>query len=37
MAGLDFDLVVLDVMMPGESGLSLTRELRETTRRRSCF
>lgn len=27
-----FDLVVLDVMMPGEDGLSLTRHLRETTR-----
>lgn len=29
-AGLDFDLIVLDVMMPGEDGLSLTRGLRET-------
>jgi two-component system phosphate regulon response regulator OmpR len=28
LAGLDFDLVVLDVMMPGEDGLSLTRHLR---------
>lgn len=27
--GLDFDLLVIDVMMPGESGLSLTRSLRE--------
>ena len=26
-----FDLVVLDIMMPGEDGLSLTRHLRETT------
>ena len=26
-----FDLVVLDVMMPGEDGLSLTRHLREAT------
>jgi two-component system phosphate regulon response regulator OmpR len=30
LAGLDFDLVVLDVMMPGEDGLSLTRALRAT-------
>ncbi|MFC3119705.1 response regulator [Jhaorihella thermophila] len=30
LAGLDFDLIVLDVMMPGEDGLSLTRSLRET-------
>lgn len=29
LAGLDFDLIVLDVMMPGEDGLSLTRGLRE--------
>jgi two-component system, OmpR family, phosphate regulon response regulator OmpR len=28
LAGLDFDLIVLDVMMPGEDGLSLTRALR---------
>jgi two-component system phosphate regulon response regulator OmpR len=30
LAGLDFDLIVLDVMMPGEDGLSLTRDLRQT-------
>jgi len=30
LTGLDFDLIVLDVMMPGEDGLSLTRSLRET-------
>ena len=30
LAGLEFDLLVLDVMMPGEDGLSLTRSLRET-------
>jgi len=28
MASFAFDLVVLDVMMPGDSGLDLTRELR---------
>jgi len=28
--GLDFDLLVLDVMMPGEDGLALTASLRET-------
>jgi two-component system phosphate regulon response regulator OmpR len=27
--GLEFDLLILDVMMPGEDGLSLTRALRE--------
>ena len=30
LAGLDFDLIVTDVMMPGEDGISLTRSLRET-------
>ncbi|MCS5603100.1 MAG: response regulator, partial [Paracoccus sp.] len=28
LAGLEFDLIVLDVMMPGEDGISLTRSLR---------
>ena len=28
IAGLDFDLMVLDVMMPGEDGISFTRDLR---------
>jgi len=28
MRGLAFDLVILDVMMPGESGLSLARDLK---------
>ena len=31
MSGLEFDLLVLDVMMPGESGVELTRSLREMT------
>ena len=28
LAGLEFSLIVLDVMMPGEDGISLTRDLR---------
>ncbi|KAE9630956.1 MULTISPECIES: response regulator [Parasedimentitalea] len=28
--GLEFDLIVMDVMMPGEDGISLTTSLRET-------
>ena len=28
LQGLDFDLIVLDVMMPGESGVDLTQSLR---------
>ena len=28
LRGLEFDIVVLDVMMPGESGLSLARDLK---------
>ena len=31
LKGNTFDLVVLDIMMPGEDGLSLCRMLRETT------
>ena len=30
LKGLTFDLIVLDIMMPEQNGLSLTRELRET-------
>jgi len=29
LSGLDFDLVVLDVMMPGEDGISFCRRLRD--------
>jgi two-component system, OmpR family, phosphate regulon response regulator OmpR len=29
MASLDFDFIVLDVMMPGEDGFSLTKAIRE--------
>lgn len=30
LAGLEFDLLVLDVMMPGEDGMSFCRDLRKT-------
>ncbi|PIB26686.1 DNA-binding response regulator [Amylibacter kogurei] len=30
LEGLEFDLIVMDVMMPGEDGVTLTRSLRET-------
>ncbi len=30
LGGLDFDMLVLDVMMPGEDGITLTRDLRRT-------
>ena len=29
LSGLEFDMIVLDVMMPGEDGISLTRALRD--------
>ncbi|WP_319775441.1 response regulator transcription factor [Breoghania sp.] len=29
LRGLDFDLLILDVMMPGESGFELARDIRE--------
>lgn len=29
LEGMDFDLLVVDIMMPGESGLSLTKSLHE--------
>lgn len=31
LSGLDFDMIVMDVMMPGEDGVSLTKALRETS------
>ncbi len=31
LSGLDFDMIVLDVMMPGEDGMSLTRAIRENS------
>ena len=31
MANMEFDLLVLDVMMPGESGLDFARDLRRTS------
>ena len=30
LSGLDFDMIVLDVMMPGEDGVSFCRRLRES-------
>jgi two-component system phosphate regulon response regulator OmpR len=30
LSGLEFDLIVMDLMMPGETGLELTKDLRRT-------
>ncbi|WP_306154692.1 response regulator [Roseovarius sp. MMSF_3281] len=30
LSGLEFDMLVMDVMMPGEDGVALTKSLRET-------
>ncbi|MFZ1813619.1 MAG: response regulator [Rhizobiaceae bacterium] len=30
LEGMEFDLLIVDVMMPGETGVSLTRSLRDT-------
>jgi two-component system phosphate regulon response regulator OmpR len=30
LSGLEFDMIVIDVMMPGEDGVSFTRSLRES-------
>ena len=37
MRGLAFDLVILDVMMPGESGTSLARDLKRTSNVPICM
>ncbi|MEO1720087.1 MAG: response regulator transcription factor, partial [Pseudomonadota bacterium] len=37
LKGMAFDLILLDVMMPGESGLSLAASLRETSQVPICM
>lgn len=33
LQGLDFDLLIMDVMMPGESGVDMTKSLREESKK----
>jgi two-component system phosphate regulon response regulator OmpR len=37
MTGLVFDVIILDVMMPGENGLSLARDLKSTSNVPICM
>ena len=37
MRGLSFDLVILDVMMPGENGISLARDLKQMSHVPICM
>src|SRR5262245_62346985 len=37
MAGLVFDVVILDVMMPGENGIELARDLKGTSNIPICM
>jgi two-component system, OmpR family, phosphate regulon response regulator OmpR len=37
MAGLVFDMVILDVMMPGENGIDLARDLKSTSNVPICM
>ena len=37
MSGLAFDVVILDVMMPGENGLELARDLKGTSNIPICM
>ncbi len=37
MAGMDFDMLVVDIMMPGESGLDLVKDLKRTSPYLPCL
>ena len=37
MKGMAFDLLIVDVMMPGETGLEFTKAMRSQSRCRFCF